>query len=64
MLTKVYPKHNWLPWKFKRTPNFFWKETRNQRSFLLWATKQLGIPDAKDWYSLTPKVTMVTKKEF
>lgn len=32
-LLRIYPVHNWQPWKFKVIPNGFWNSLENQRTF-------------------------------
>lgn len=33
-LLVVYPQHNWLPWKFLKKSENFWKDNKIQRKFL------------------------------
>src|SRR4051812_15127341 len=32
-LQTVYPEHNWVPWRFHKTPNGFWENKDNQHMF-------------------------------
>lgn len=34
LLTRAYPEHNWLAWKFHRVPKGFWESPQRQREFL------------------------------
>jgi hypothetical protein len=52
-LREMFPKHNWLEWKFKQVPNGFWKEKENVLRYLKWFEKQVGIRTKEDWYSMT-----------
>jgi hypothetical protein len=56
LLSGVYPEFDWLPWKFEKTPKNFWVDMKNQRKFLDWAGKQLGIKEMSDWYKISSKV--------
>lgn len=51
-LTCAYPEHEWFPWKFEQPPPNFWKDTSNQRAFLLWFMKENGLEDMEGWYSI------------
>jgi hypothetical protein len=53
MLSSVYPDHLWLEWKFRGTPRRYWTVAANQRKYLTWAGKELGIVKMDDWYSVT-----------
>ena len=55
LLTVIYPDYEWLPWKFK-CPQNFWDDIKNQRKFIDWAGKELGIKDMNDWYKVTIQV--------
>jgi hypothetical protein len=57
MLTTVYHDYHWLPWKFEKTPKNYFSEISNQRIFLDWAGKELGIKEMSDWYNINIKVT-------
>lgn len=57
-LSKVYPEHEFLPWKFKQVPRGYWLDIANQRSFFDWALNQLprtagSPPQLSDWYNAT-----------
>jgi hypothetical protein len=51
-LATVYPDHEWLPWQFKRSPKSYWASLENQRTFMEWVKKQLGLSKLDDWYSV------------
>ena len=55
-LATIYPDYKWLPWKFHSCPHNFWSDIKNQRWFMDWAGKQLGLKDMADWYKVTGKV--------
>jgi hypothetical protein len=46
-----YPDHQWLPWRFKKITQGWWKSIDNQNLFLDWATERLNIRSLDDWYS-------------
>eukprot|EP01118_Nematostelium_gracile_P008062 TRINITY_DN2649_c0_g1_i2.p1 TRINITY_DN2649_c0_g1~~TRINITY_DN2649_c0_g1_i2.p1 ORF type:complete len:817 (-),score=149.57 TRINITY_DN2649_c0_g1_i2:621-2738(-) len=53
-LTKVYPSHRWLPWKFKfGLPQGYWNLLENQRTFLNWIQQELKFSTKEDWFKLT-----------
>jgi hypothetical protein len=61
MLSAMYPEKEWSPSKFSKCPfdthaPHFWESHTNQRMFLEWAGKQLGIKELSDWYNVTKKV--------
>jgi hypothetical protein len=56
MLSSVYEKYDWLPWKFGVTPRGFWEEKENCKKFLEWAEKELKINEKDGWYNVTYKV--------
>ena len=59
MLSNVYPEYEWLPWKFTKCPNFYWEDVNNQRKFLDWVGKELGIKEFSDWYKVRFEVEKV-----
>jgi hypothetical protein len=56
LITSLYPEYQLLPWKFTWCPHNYWSSLDNQRKFLDWAGKQLGIKEPNDWYSVGQKV--------
>jgi hypothetical protein len=52
-LCQVYNHTNWLPWKFERLPDGFWKKEENIMSFLDWAGDELKLLELGDWFSIT-----------
>jgi hypothetical protein len=56
LLSSVYPEFKWLPWRFTVAPRKFWDDIGNQKEFLNWAGKELGIKDMSDWYIIGQKV--------
>jgi len=58
LLSSLYPNANFLSWKFTKTPNGFWDDRTNQRTYLKWLSgflrkegKEEGDPEA--WYSVS-----------
>jgi hypothetical protein len=41
LLCKVYPEHEWLPWRFKVAPHGFWPVVKNQRVFMEYLLKNI-----------------------
>ena len=56
LVMSVYPEHNWIPWKFVSSPRNLWDDINEQKKFLEWAGKELGIKEMSDWYNVTTKV--------
>eukprot|EP01122_Echinamoeba_exundans_P010752 TRINITY_DN408_c0_g1_i1.p1 TRINITY_DN408_c0_g1~~TRINITY_DN408_c0_g1_i1.p1 ORF type:complete len:476 (-),score=30.93 TRINITY_DN408_c0_g1_i1:389-1816(-) len=51
LLSKVYPEHEWLPWRFKVAPHGFWPDIKNQRVFMEYLLKNIKgwkIPEELD----------------
>ena len=51
----MYPEYEWLPWKFDAAPRHYWESLENQRKFMDWAGKELGIKEMSDWYKVSQK---------
>lgn len=50
-LQEAYPEHEWLEWLLPRyTSRDFWASLDNQRRFVEWTGKQLGVMQLEDWY--------------
>jgi hypothetical protein len=56
LLFALHPEHEWLPWKFDKSPNNIWDNVNNQRKFMDWVAKQFNINKMSDWYSVKLKV--------
>ena len=56
LLSAAFPEYEWLPWKFNKCPRNFWDDLKNQRKFMDWAGKELGIKEMSDWYKVMEKV--------
>lgn len=53
LFTKLYPDKDWYPWLFKKIPTGLWKQKENQRKFLDWLAKKVGVAKSEDWYKVT-----------
>ena len=51
----TYPDFEWLPWRFKHNYDI-WNDVDNQKKFIIWAGKELGIKEMSDWYNVTKEV--------
>jgi hypothetical protein len=59
----LYPQHNWLGWKFQRTPANFWRDLSNQRDFVLHIlSKDRPVPLTPSTVSLVDMYTLTTEK--
>jgi hypothetical protein len=63
MLSALYPDYTWLPWKFIQSPKNYWSDISNQRMFLDWAGKQLGLNELNNWYGVHVKVTVCVGRD-
>ena len=56
-LRGVFPHHNWLPWKFNRTPKDYVASISNdfnqQYNIIKWLEKNLYVRDPEDWYRIS-----------
>jgi hypothetical protein len=52
LLMTVYPKHEWLEWRFRAAPQKFWRTVENQRRYMDWMAKQVGVLKMEDWYDI------------
>jgi hypothetical protein len=59
LLSAMYPKFDWLPWRFKNCPSAFFDEPTNKKKFLEWVAKQVAIQDPSDWYNVSLDVRSV-----
>jgi hypothetical protein len=59
LLSQIYPSYDWLPWKFRGCPHFFWNNTQNQQKFMDWAGTQLNVKEMNDWYKVTEYVSVM-----
>jgi len=55
LLKALYPKAEWLPWRFYHTPMAYYKDKANQRAYLEWLGKRLNYTKPEDWYKLEPE---------
>jgi hypothetical protein len=61
-LKNVYPKYNWLEWKFTKTPQNTWVnkdgifKMENHIKYVLWLGLTLDFKCQNDWYKLTSEV--------
>jgi hypothetical protein len=56
-LTKSFPEHLWLPWKFKNPPKNIWRDLGTRRAFVDSVARQKRLDPTKvdDWLRLGPK---------
>jgi len=52
-LGNVYPEHQWILHKFKRSPRGYWRDKVNQNNFFDWTGIQLRYKHMADWYNVT-----------
>lgn len=59
LLCNIYNEYEWLPWKFSSAPKNYWLDRKNQRKFMDWARKELGIKDMDDWHNIKNQVFLI-----
>jgi len=52
-LSKVFPEHEWLPWKFRKVPGKFWDSKNNRLAYFKWLAIALNVKNMEDWYQLS-----------
>jgi len=52
VVMKTFPDHDWLPWKFNKTPFGYWDDKENHRKFMNWLGGELGFENPEDWYQI------------
>ena len=53
LLKSVYPKYNWIDWKFGHAPNGFWEDKENHKKYTDWLGIELGYKNIEDWYNIS-----------
>ncbi len=53
----------WQPWQFKTTPRNFWKDRKNQRTYLDYLSKKLNIQRPEDWYNMDTQSLVLKDKK-
>jgi len=51
-LVSLYPEHPWEIFKFAQKPARYWSKIQNQRVYMDWLGKELGITQNSDWYNV------------
>ncbi len=52
-LQTVYPEHDWMMWRFGRTPKGFWENDSHHKQFFDRLGTQLGYKEMDDWYNVS-----------
>ena len=54
LMISIFPKYNWLPWKFvSGVPTNYWNNIKNRKIYMEWLGKELGYTCMEDWYEIT-----------
>jgi hypothetical protein len=57
LLNKIYKEHYiFYEWKFSVTPNGFWNNIDNQKSYMDWLFKELKYENMEDWYKISQEI--------
>jgi hypothetical protein len=52
-IATCFPRRDWKPWLFARSPNDLWKNPKTCQQYLAWLAKRLGIKKLDNWYGVT-----------
>lgn len=52
---ELYPKFEWMEWKFKNVPKNFWKSKENKLRYINFLGKKLNYNKMEDWYNIGQK---------
>lgn len=52
LLSTLYPDHSWQTWRLDKVDSEFWSQKGNQRNYMDWLAKELGIKHLEDWYAV------------
>mgnify|MGYP003373223661 CR=1 FL=1 len=52
-LKSIFPKFNFEFWQFHRASSGAWNSLKEQRLYLRWLAKRLGLKTYEDWYKVT-----------
>lgn len=52
-LAELVPGYDWLPWRFRTTPDGFWEQSENRIRYMQWLGRRLGYRSLEDWYALS-----------
>jgi len=55
MLRSLYPDYDWQEWLFTNAPHGFWRVPENQRRFMEWVGRKMGVCRWEDWYRVARK---------
>jgi hypothetical protein len=50
LVTACFPRHDWKPWLFARSPTNLWCDRKNCRKYMSWLGERLGYRHLDDWY--------------
>jgi len=57
----AFPEHKWKAWLFNATPQNYWQDINNWRSYCDWFAMKHGLKDLNDWYKVTSKQITANK---
>jgi hypothetical protein len=55
ILTSLYPKYEWLFWKFGQAPTKSWDSGDNQLQYMSWLGNRLEYTTMEDWFKISKK---------
>ena len=53
LIKAMFPKYEWLDWKFKRSPDGLWGSMETRKKYTEWLGNELGYETIDRWYELT-----------
>ncbi len=58
LISSIYPKYDWLPFRFPKVSQNYWDDINNQKKFLEWLKIELKIVEMEDWYNVGTEVLL------
>ena len=55
LVIEMYPKYNWVIWKFQMVPQSYWKDIKHHKEYMEWLKLELGYTTMEDWYKISEK---------
>jgi len=51
-VVELFPRRRWLPWKFSKARNGYWKSRENRTLYMNWLAGRLRITEDEGWYQV------------
>lgn len=53
ILKMVFPKHDWMIWRFSKSPPNIWEQKDILQAYMRWLGRMLGYETLEDWYNVS-----------